>query len=112
MKFDVLKNNEVLSNFQRAGFERSAQLRTRNWQAATDDAEGSNSMLQMENRMMMGVNQSIVGDRTSPFSNAFTLLDVSTNADLMGVSLGFANDDFIFRRTHAVKKKSRAIQLA
>ena len=33
-------------------------------------------------------------------TEAFALLDVSTNADLMGVSMGFVNDDFIFRKTH------------
>lgn len=33
-------------------------------------------------------------------SDIFSLLDVSTHADLMGVSLGYINDDFIFRQTH------------
>ncbi len=32
--------------------------------------------------------------------DSFALLDLSTNADLMGVSFGILNDDFIFRRTH------------
>lgn len=34
--------------------------------------------------------------------DAFSLLDVSSNADLMGVSFGIQTDDFIFRRMHTV----------
>ncbi|RNI33395.1 hypothetical protein EFY79_19280 [Hanamia caeni] len=33
----------------------------------------------------------------------FNLLDVSTNADLLGVSIGFVNEEFIFRETFKVE---------
>ncbi len=99
-RFDVLKNREALDSLQNTNLQRSVQLKTRNWQAVTDDVEGSARMLANETSMMMATNQSFVGNRVSPFRNAFALLDVSTNADLMGVSLGFANDNFIFERTH------------
>lgn len=104
-RFDALKNQQALDVVQRTGLQRSTQLRTRSWQLVNDDVQGSIIQLETENRQMMAVNSSISGDRTSLFSNAFTLLDVSTNADLMGVSLGFANDDFIFKRTHTVKEE-------
>lgn len=43
----------------------------------------------------------VIRDRYFPQTpDSFALLDVSTNADLMGVSFGVQNDDFIFRRTH------------
>ncbi len=42
-----------------------------------------------------------VRDRYFPQTpDSFALLDVSTNADWMGVSFGIHNDDFIFRKTH------------
>ncbi|MDB5206003.1 MAG: hypothetical protein JWR72_1078, partial [Flavisolibacter sp.] len=98
-RFDVLKNAEALDGLQRTTTRRSATLQTRNWQSVTDDAQGSSQMLEIESRMLMMMNQSIASDRTSPLRNAFALLDVSTNADLMGVSLGFSTDDFVFRKT-------------
>jgi hypothetical protein len=72
----------------------------------TGNIDAGNSMQNEDNMRMMRTNQSFAGDRVTPFNNAFTLLDVSTNADLMGVSLGFANDDFIFRRTHTVAEEN------
>ena len=36
-------------------------------------------------------------------SSLFSLLDVSTNADLLGVNVGFVNDQFIFGRTFNVQ---------
>ncbi|MEO8766551.1 MAG: hypothetical protein ABI416_19780 [Ginsengibacter sp.] len=103
VRFDILKDQQALDTFQRNNFQTLSTLQSRTWQAATVTAEEGKAMTDGENSMMMAMNQSFAGDRRSPFSNAFTLLDVSTNADLMGVSLGFANDDFIFRRTHTVK---------
>jgi hypothetical protein len=102
-RFHTLKNAEALDGVQRDSAKRSAALRTRNWQSVTDDMQGSNRMVEMENRMLMAVNHSFAGGRTSPFRNAFALLDVSTNADLMGVSVSLGTDDFIFRATHTVK---------
>jgi hypothetical protein len=99
-RFDVLKNGEALDSLQNTNLQRNVQLNIRNWQAVSDDIEGSNRMMANETSMMMATNQSFVGNRVSPFRNAFALLDVSTNADLMGVSLGFASDGFIFERTH------------
>ena len=104
IRFDDLKNGEILNAVQRTNLQRSTTLQTRNWQGVTDNAEESNRMLAMDTEMMMATNRSYAGDSVSPFKNAFALLDVSTNADLMGVSLAFSNDDFIFRRTHAVKE--------
>lgn len=105
VRLDVLKNGEILDSYQRAIISRSAQLQTRSWQGVTNNAEESSRMVETQNAMIMAANQSFVGNRASPFSNAFTLLDVSTNADLLGVSLGFANDDFIFRKTHMPKNE-------
>ena len=105
LRFDDLKNGEILGTIQRSNLQRSTTLLTRNWQSVTDNAEDSNRMLAMDTQAMMAMNQSFAGDTVSPFRNAFALLDVSTNADLMGISLAFSNDDFIFRRTHTVKEE-------
>lgn len=105
IRFDALKDSQTLDAVQAGSLQRSTQLQLKNWQTVTEDASASGSQLETQNHAMMAMNESIARGRTSPFSNAFALLDVSTNADLMGVSLGFANDDFIFRRTHTVKEE-------
>ncbi|RYF87070.1 MAG: hypothetical protein EON98_01685, partial [Chitinophagaceae bacterium] len=105
IQFNDLKSSEVLDKAHEVRLQRSASLQARDWSGVSDDTEGSSRMVMFQNQMMMATNQSFVGNRTSPFSNAFVLLDVSTNADLMGVSLAFANDDFIFRKTHTVKEE-------
>lgn len=58
--------------------------------------------------MMVRANERIARGFASPFQNAFTLLDVSTNADLMGVSLGISNDELVFRQTFAVQQNAPA----
>ncbi|MEP6712340.1 MAG: hypothetical protein ABJA37_07995 [Ferruginibacter sp.] len=105
LRFDGLKNGEILGAIQRSNLQRSTTLLTQKWQDVTDNAEESNHMLSMDTEIMMSVNRSYAGDSVSLFRNAFALLDVSTNADLMGVSLAFSNDDFIFRKTHTVKEE-------
>lgn len=105
IQFNDLKSGDVLDKYHQVRLQRSTSLQTRDWTAVSDDSQGSSRMAMLQNEMMMATNQSFVGNRTSPFSNAFVLLDVSTNADLMGVSLAFANDDFIFRKTHTVKEE-------
>lgn len=105
LRLEDLKNGELLDNFHRALWQRNSALQVKDWSAVTDDVEGSNSAVATHSEMMMAANRSFSrGDKVSPFSNAFTLLDVSTAADLMGVSLAFANDDFVFERTHTVKE--------
>ncbi len=93
---DVQKIDEISFSAER----RLSQRQSTAWAKTSGDQELSGSMMDQQMRMMMSVNQSMVGDRISPFRNAFTLLDVSTNADLMGVSLGFANDRLLIRKTH------------
>jgi hypothetical protein len=105
LKLEDLKNGQLLDGIQRSQWQRYAALQSKDWTAVTDDAQGSNSAFVMQAEMMMTANRSVSrGDKVSLFSNAFTLLDVSTAADLMGVSLAFANDDFVFERTHTVRE--------
>ena len=99
-----LQNQELLQQYQRSQVQRSIGLQSRNWQAVTDSADGASLLVNNEYNTLATVNEGIGRGSISPFQNAFALLDVSTNADLMGVSLGFANDDFIFRRTHSVQE--------
>jgi hypothetical protein len=105
LKLEDLKNGQVLDSIQRSLWQRYAAIQAKEWTAVTDDAQGSSSAFVMQAEMMMTANRAVSrGDKVSLFSNAFTLLDVSTAADLMGVSLAFSNDDFVFERTHTVRE--------
>ncbi|RYY27243.1 MAG: hypothetical protein EOO04_09710, partial [Chitinophagaceae bacterium] len=100
-----LKNGELLDDFQRQQWQRTSNIQVKDWTAVSDDPQLSSSAVAQHAQMMMTANRAVSrGDRISLFSNAFTLLDVSTAADLMGVSVAFANDDFVFERTHTVKE--------
>lgn len=109
---DKLNDRQFIEEYSDAIYSRTSMVRSRDWKSVTENEEESNAMLQMEARMMMAANQSIAGNRVSPFASAFTLLDVSTNADLMGVNLAFANDDYIFKRTHSVEQETAGAPLS
>lgn len=100
LKFSELSNAQKVDEVSFSAERKFSKRQSLAWAKSSEDNEGSNAMADQQMRMMMSVNQSMVGDRISPFRNAFTLLDVSTNADLVGVSLGFANDRFLIRKTH------------
>jgi hypothetical protein len=103
VKLSKLHDRETIQQFQQSKSERTHQIQNRNWQAVNSYPTGTAPMPKSETATMMMATQSMAQD--SRFHNAFTLLDVSTNADLMGVSLGFSNDDYIFRKTHIVKEE-------
>ncbi len=104
-RLESLKDPQVLEQHQRTTIEAGNAVQSRRWQNVTDNQDTPGSMLSVETRNMMMVNESFARGSVSPFRNAFALLDVSTNADLMGVSMSFASDDFAYRRTHAVKEE-------
>ncbi|TDH27350.1 hypothetical protein EXU57_07120 [Segetibacter sp. 3557_3] len=105
IRLDALKDPQVLQQYQRETMEATNTVRSRQWQNVTDNQDIPGSMLSVETRNMMMVNESFARGSVSPFRNAFALLDVSTNADLMGISLSYASDDFAYNRTHAVKEE-------
>lgn len=102
IRISTLQNLELIDQMQSTQHTASLAIKTNSWNAVTENNEAGGNMLNNDMQTMMRVNEGIAQGKTSPFRNAFTLLDVSTNADLMGVSLGFSNDRFIFEKTHSV----------
>jgi hypothetical protein len=102
-RINALHDREVLQQYQRSQVQATVNLQNRTWQAVTDNQDTSAQIVNNDYNAMARVNEGISRGSISPFQNAFALVDVSTNADLMGVSLGFANDDFIFRQTHTAQ---------
>ena len=97
-----IQNQEIINDSVRNNLTSTLAKQNNNWRSANDDSEGSTAMLNNDMQAMMRMHDGLSQGNITPFRNAFTLLDVSTNADLMGVTLGFSNDRFIFERTHAV----------
>jgi hypothetical protein len=104
VKISDTYNQQLLIKNDDEILARKINIQSRQWNAVTE-SEQAGEMLQQETRAMVLAGESVSRGRLSPFVNAFTLLDVSTNADLMGISLGIANDDFIFKKTHSVKEE-------
>lgn len=99
----TLQNQELINSEIRGNLDKTFKVQNKNWHASTEDNNAASMMLNNDIQEMMRVNERISQGNISPVRNVFTLLDVSTNADLMGVSLGFSNDRFIFKRTHTVQ---------
>ncbi len=97
-------NPEVLQSIHRTNLENKQKILHNTWNASVGNPDMTAKMLNEDNNLYLKSEIQIKDNIRSPFLNAFTLLDVSTNADLLGVSLGFANDDFVFRKTHIVKE--------
>lgn len=102
---EKLKDVEFLEEFTKVTTQREAALRTSSWTAVNDNEEESRAAIEQEMRQWMVAHQRLSGNRTRPFMNGFTLLDVSTNADLMGVNFAFATDNYIYDRTHVAKNQ-------
>ncbi len=102
VRINNLQNQELINASMRNNLASTLSIQNKNWQAASESNE-ADGMLNTDIQAMIMVNERMSQGNISPFRNAFTLLDVSTNADLMGVTLGFSNDQFIFERTHDVQ---------
>ncbi len=102
-RMGTLQNQELINREIRGNLEATFNIQNKNWQSATENNNAASMMLNNDRQAMMRATEGISQGNISPIRNAFTLLDVSTNADLMGVSLGFSNDRFIFKKTHTVQ---------
>ena len=102
----IIQNQELINNNLRNNLSATLAIQNKNWNAVTENSDAGTTMLNNDMQAMMRVNERIAQGNISPFRNAFILLDVSTKADLMGVSLGFSNDRFIFERTHVAADDS------
>ena len=103
-----IKNQELIGANIRNNLSSTLAKQNKNWQFTSEDNEGAAAMLNNDMMAMMRLHDGLSQGNITPFRNAFTLLDVSTNADLMGVSLGFSNDRLIFERTHDVLDDTNA----
>ncbi len=101
-RISTLKDQDTINNAVRNTLSATFDIQHKNWQAATEDTQAATGMLNNDIQAMMRLHDGLSQGNISPFRNVFTLLDVSTNADLMGVTLGFSNDRLIFERTHDV----------
>jgi hypothetical protein len=110
-RINTLQNQELINNELRNNLTSTFAIQNKNWQAATENNEAVNAMLTNDIQAMMNVNERMSQGNISPIRNVFTLLDVSTNADLMGVSLGFSNDQFVFEQTHVVQQGASPISI-
>ena len=108
IRIGTLNNQEMINNNVRNNLTSSIAIQNNKWNTVTENNEAGNTLLNTDMQAMMMVNERMSQGGISPFRNAFTLLDVSTNADLMGVSLGFSNDQFVFERTHTVADDNTA----
>jgi len=104
IRINSILNQDLLNSIQQTNLETTRKIRQNLWKTTTGDAETATTMLNYDQQLYTRTESHDGGGIRSPFRNAFALLDVSTNADLMGVSLGFANDDFIFRRKYVIKQ--------
>jgi hypothetical protein len=102
VRLATIHDQAILKSAQREAINNDLAKTSNNWRTATDDPAFTDNLLQKDMQMMMSTNEQLGEGTISPFKNAFTLLDVSTNADLMGVSLGFSNDRFVMNKTHTV----------
>jgi hypothetical protein len=108
IRISNIQNQELIGASIRSNLSSTIAKQNKNWQFTSEDNEGTTAMLNNDMMAMMRMNDSLSQGNITPFRNAFTLLDVSTNADLMGVSLGFSNDRLIFERTHDVVDDNNA----
>lgn len=107
-KLSDLNNPSALSSQADMQYTKNARLQARNWQSVTDDASEAAMMLDSQERQQRLLNADLAGKSRTPFHHAFTLLDVSTNADLMGVSVGTGRNEYIYEKTHTVNDISGA----
>ncbi len=105
VKISEIYNKETQKKLQRTHLEKNLMVQKNAWQTSVGNREESSAMVDADTRSYMMMNQSVAVEEVSPFQNAFALLDVSTNADLVGVSLGFVHDELVFRKTHAVQEE-------
>ncbi len=108
VRISTINNQELIINNLRSNLSATIVKKNNQWTAATEDIQTTGTMMNNDVQEMVLVNERIGQGNISPFRNAFTLLDVSTNADLMGVSLGFSNDQLVFERTHIVADDNNA----
>lgn len=112
IKMSDINNQEMISTNIRGGLNATMAIQNSNWKTAAENDELTTAMLNNEMSSMMRLHDGLSQGNTTPFRNAFALLDVSTNADLMGVSLAFSNDRLIFERTHeAVEDNGNPISI-
>lgn len=112
IRISNIKNQELISANIRNSLSATTAIQNNNWKAVTENEEATSAMLNNDMQAMMRLHDGLSQGNTTPFRNAFALLDVSTNADLMGVSLAFSNDRMIFERTHeAVEDNSNPISI-
>jgi len=104
IRLNDLQNQEIVGASVRNNLTATIAIQNNNWSAAGEDNEAATAMLNNDMQTMMRMHDGLSQGNVTPFRNAFTLLDVSTNADLLGVTLGFSNDRFIFERTHDVQE--------
>jgi hypothetical protein len=97
-------DRDLLTSIRKTNQDAARAIQVRSWNSAMDNQKAAAAMADKDTAMYIRSNSHISEGEHSPFLNSFALLDVSTNADLMGVSVGFANDDFVFRKTHMVKE--------
>lgn len=102
----TLHRPERLQPADQKNIETRTVLESKKWSEVTGDKQSTANMLNSDNQSMVGTNTQIARGQISPFNSAFTLLDVSTNADLMGVNLGFSNDSFVFERTQVAQEET------
>ncbi len=108
IRISSIQNQDLVNANIRNNLSSTLAIKNKNWQFASEDSERSTAMLNNDMMGMMRIHDGLSQGNITPFRNAFTLLDVSTNADLMGVSLGFSNDRLIFERTHDVVDDTNA----
>lgn len=106
VRISDIKNQDLISQDIRSSINTSISKQNNNWKSAADNDELPNAMLNNEMSTMMRMHDGLSQGNITPFRNAFALLDVSTNADLMGVSLAFSNDRLVFERTHEAVEDS------
>lgn len=93
VSINLLSNQDLAYNHTRQSATRQQQHLERQYQAA-----GAIDHPVAEMAM-----NAVRGNDRFQNSNLFSLLDVSTNADLFGVNIGFINEQFIFGKTFHVE---------